>query len=177
MALELPKFSKKDKTSGGVAGGAKNDIVLKFTDFFEKNPWMKIVIPIVLFLILVIVFVFAILGDGVLTGDNEAGVDATAPSNEVQIIPDNNVIKDKEIVELIKQDPLSEDILASASYTGSVKGSSGLKTALIQIGSSNDTLTLSIGETVGDSEWELTEIYNDYVIFKAGELTKKLNLT
>lgn len=177
MALELPKFGKKDKETANVAGGAKNDIVLKFTDFFEKNPWMKIVIPIVLFLILVIVFVFAIMGDGVLMGDNEVDVDVTSLSNEVQIIPGNNIIKDKEIVDLIKNDPLSEDILASAAYTGSVVGTSGLKTALIQIGDSGDTLTLSVGETVGDSEWELTEIYSDYVIFKAGELTKKINLS
>ncbi len=175
MALELPKFSKKEKTAS-VAGG-KNDIVLKITDFFEKNPWMKVVIPIILFLILVIVFVFAILGDGVLTGDIDDTASVTAQTNEVQIIPGNNVIKDKEIVELIKNDPLSEDIIASAKYTGSVVGSSGLKTALIQVGSGSDKLVLSVGETVGDSEWELTEIYNDYVIFKAGELTKKINLS
>ena len=108
--------------------------------------------------------------------DNSDSVDTSTQSNEVQVIPGNNIIKDKEIVNLIDDDPLSPDILASAKYTGSVVGSSGLKTALIQIGSEGDTLTLCIGETVGDSNWELKEIAADYVIFKAGEITKKINL-
>jgi hypothetical protein len=80
---------------------------------------------------------------------------------------------DEEIVELIENDPLSEDILASAKYKGYVKGSSGLKTALIQIGSSGDTLTLAKGESVGS--WELIEVTSDYVVFKAGDVTKKIN--
>ena len=100
-----------------------------------------------------------------------------AESNEVQVIPGNNIIKDKELINLINDDPLSPDILSSAKYTGSVTGSSGLKTALIQIGSGNEILVLSIGETVGDSDWELKEIYTDYVIFRAGETTKKINLS
>ena len=102
--------------------------------------------------------------------------DTSVQSNEVQVIPGNNIIKDKEIVSLIDKDPLSPDILASATYTGSVVGSSGLKTALIQVGSQGDVLVLCVGETVGDSDWELKEISSDYVIFRAGKLTKKLDL-
>lgn len=171
MALELPKFTKKEKKSG-----EKSGITLKIAAFFEKNPIMKIVIPVILFLILVAVFLLVVFGDGILTGDNGDTGDVSANANEVQVIPGNNVIKDKEITELIDSDPLSPDILSSASYTGSVTGSSGLKTALIQVGSEGDVLVLSLGETIGDSGWELTEISSDYVVFKAGKLTKKLNL-
>lgn len=177
MALELPKFTKKQKNAGS-AGGAKNDIVLKFMNFFEKNPFMKIIIPVLLFIILVAVFLFVIFGDGILMGDEtDLTADVTGQTNEVQVIPGNNIINDKEIVELIDNDPLSQDILASAKYTGSVVGTSGLKTALIQIGTQGDRLVLSVGETVGDSSWELIEIADDYVVFKAGELTKKINLS
>lgn len=175
MALELPKFGKKDKEAG--ASKQKSDVALKIMDFFEKNPWMKIVIPILLFIILVVVFVFAMFGDGILSGGNDS-VDTNAPAqNEVSVLPGNNIIKDKEIVELIADDPLSEDILASAKYTGSVVGESGLKTALIQIGTVGDKLVLCAGETVGDSSWELVEIYDEYVVFKAGEITKKIKLS
>lgn len=177
MALELPKFAKKEKKVG-TAGGAKNDVTLKVMNFFEKNPAMKIIIPVLLFIILVAVFLFVIFGDGILMGEDEGSqTDVTAQTNEVQVIPGNNIINDKEIVELIDNDPLSQDILASAKYTGSVVGTSGLKTALIQIGSQSDRLVLSVGETVGDSSWELIEIADDYVVFKAGELTKKINLS
>ncbi len=175
MALELPKFSKKEKT---VSTGSKNGLTLKFAQFFEKNPIMKIVIPVILFLILVAVFLLVVFGDGILTGkDDTDSASTSVESNEVQVIPGNNIIKDKEIISLIDEDPLSPDILANAAYTGSVTGSSGLKTALIHIGSSGDILVLSMGETVGDSNWELIEISSDYVIFKAGEITKKINLS
>jgi len=172
MALELPKFTKKEKKPGENTG-----LTLKIAQFFEKNPFMKIVIPVVLFLILVAIFILVVFGDGILMDKEDPNADnSSAQSNEVQVIPGNNIIKDKEILELIDSDPLSPDILASATYTGSVVGSSGLKTALIQVGSQGDVLVLSMGETIGDSDWELVEISSDYVIFKAGKLTKKLDL-
>lgn len=171
MALELPKFTKKEKSSD------KPDITLQIARFFEKNPIMKILIPVILFLILVAIFIFVIFGDGILTNDDISdNVGTSTQSNEVQVIPGNNLIKDKEIAELIDNDPLSPDILSAASYTGSVVGSSGLKTALIQVGSEGDVLVLTVGETIGDSDWELKEISAEYVVFQAGKLTKKLDL-
>ena len=172
MALELPKFSKKEKTSGSKPG-----LTLQIAGFFEKNPIMKIVIPVILFLILVAIFIFVVFGDGILMQDDDTDLDnGSAQSNEVQVIPGNNIIKDKEILKLIDTDPLSPDILSSATYTGSVVGSSGLKTALIQVGSQSDTLVLTLGETIGESDWELKEISSEYVIFKAGKTTKKIDL-
>lgn len=172
MALELPKFTKKEKSSG-----AKPGITLQISSFFEKNPIMKIIIPVILFLILVAVFLFVVFGDGILTDNDDSQTSSdSVQSNEVQVIPGNNIIKDKEVVKLIDDDPLSPDILASATYTGSVVGSSGLKTALIQVGSQGDMLVLTVGETIGESDWELKEISSDYVIFKAGKITKKLDL-
>lgn len=171
MALELPKFTKKEKSSD------KPGITLQIAQFFEKNPIMKIVVPVILFLILVAIFIFVIFGDGVLTDDSSSDNTGTSTqSNEVQVIPGNNIIKDKEITKLIDSDPLSPDILSAASYTGSVVGSSGLKTALIQVGTQSDVLVLTVGETIGDSDWELIEIASEYVIFRAGELTKKLDI-
>lgn len=174
MALELPKLAKKEKKSSDQPGAT-----LKIAQFFEKNPAMKIVIPVVLFLILVAIFLFVVFGDGTIVEDNESDeIPGTSlQANQVQVIPENNsIIKDKEIAELIDDDPISPDILASAVYTGSVTGSSGLKTALIHIGSEGDVITLAVGETIGDSDWELKEIASDYVIFKAGKLTKKIDI-
>ena len=172
MALELPKFTKKEKTSG-----TKTGLTLQIASFFEKNPIMKFVVPIILFLILVAIFIFVVFGDGIIMENDDPNLnDGSAQSNEVQVIPGNNIIKDKEFVKLIDKDPLSPDILTSATYTGSVVGSSGLKTALIQVGSRGDMLVLTLGETIGESDWELKEISSDYVIFKAGKTTKKIDL-
>jgi hypothetical protein len=173
MALELPKFGSKNKTEKKTA--PKNDTMLKVMDFFDKNPIMKIIIPVVLFLILAGVLLVLIFGDGVLTNDHTTGTtDIQSNSNQVEILG-NNLIKDKEIVELIESDPLSEDVLASAKYKAYSSGSSGLKVAMIEIGSMGDTFSLSKGETIGS--WELVEITKEYVVFKAGEITKKLDLT
>ena len=175
MALELPKLGKKKDAA--VAGVPKNDLFIKLMSFFEKNPFMKIVIPAILLLLIVAIFLVVEFSDGILTGKDDENTSATTQvSNEVQLLPGNNIIKDMEVVELIKEDPLSQDILASAAYKGSVGGNSGMKTALIQIGDKNETLVLCEGETIGESSWELIEIADSYVIFKAGEITKKLNL-
>ena len=38
----------------------------------------------------------------------------------------------------------------------------------------DDVLVLSIGDTVGESSWEVIEITEDHVLFKAGEATKRI---
>lgn len=170
MALELPKLGNKQNKDNAAP---KTDVTLKVMEFFDKNPFMKILIPVVLFVILLAVFLFVIFGDGIII-DDDAVVDNSAATNQVEVLPDNNIIKDKTIVDLIENDPLSEDILASAVYKGCVTGSSGLKTASVSIGAEGDTLVLTLGETVGDSDWEVIEITSDYVVLKAGEITKTL---
>lgn len=171
MALELPKLGKK-ADQGNAA--PKVDVTLKVMEFFDKNPFMKILIPVVLFIILLAVFLFVIFGDGVILDDEGVLTDDSVATNQVEVLPGNNIIKDKTIVDLIESDPLSEDILATAVYKGCVTGSSGLKTASVKIGSEGDTLVLTLGETVGDSDWEVIEITSEYVVLKAGEITKTL---
>ncbi len=172
MALELPKFGSKEKKEKSAA--VKNDVLLKMMDFFDKNPLMKVLVPAVLFIIIAAIILFVIFGDGVLQGDN-TDIDTDNNSNYVQALPGDDIINDKEIVELINSDPLSPDILASAKYKGYVKSTNGRINALIEIGSTGDNLQVERGETVGDSAWELIEVNKEYVIFKAGEEQKKIN--
>lgn len=175
MALELPKFGNKEKKPAG--GGVKNDTFLKITEFFEKNPLLKIALPVLLFLIFAGIFAFIVFGDGVLLGDDDTITTDNPSSNTQQVdvlSPEgNNKVSDTDILALIKKDPLSPDILASAKYTGYTTGSSGLKTALVEVGN-GDKLVLSLGDTVDESEWEVIEITSDYIVFKAGETTKKI---
>ncbi len=170
MALELTRKS----------GGNKNpkpqvNILPKIEEFFQKNPIMKIVVPVIGFVIIVAVFLIIVFGDKVITEDPGTNTGTQTPnSNVVEVLPGDNNITDEKVLEIINKDPLSADILSSAKYKGFVSGSSGLKTALIQIGTKNDFLILAVGETVGDSSWEVIEINEDYVLFKAGNATKKL---
>lgn len=174
MALELPKLGKKDK--GEKVASPKNDVMLKIMDFFDKNPLMKILIPVLLFIIVAAIILFVVFGDGILHNDGVTdGTDIDANSNVVQALPSDDIIKDKEIIELINSDPLSPDILASAKYKGRVKGSNGRVNALIEIGSSGQSIQVERGETIGDSSWELLEVTTDYVIFEADGEQKKIN--
>ncbi len=170
MALELPKFGSKEKKDK--VSAPKNDTLLKVMDFFDKNPLMKVMVPLIIFIIILAIILFVVFGDGVLTGDNDEGIENN--SNYVQALPSDDIINDKEIVELIDSDPLSPDILASAKYKGFVKGSNGRVNALIEIGSLGDSLQVERGETIGDSSWELIEVNKEYVIFKAGDEQKKI---
>ncbi len=171
MALELTRKGNSPKKPK-----QPSNILPKIEEFFQKNPIMKIIIPVIAFIIIVSVFLLIVFGDNVFTDDDKPDSGTVAPdSNVVEVLPGNNEITDDKIIEIINDDPLSPDILSSAKYTGYVSGSSGLKTALIEIGTEKkDVLVLSIGETIGDSSWEITEIQKDYVLFKAGKITKKL---
>ena len=169
MALELTRKGGSNKKPK-----PQVNILPQIEEFFQKNPIMKIIIPVVGFVIIVAVFLIIVFGDKVLTEDPSADVGVQNPnSNVVEVLPGGNDVTDDKLLEIINKDPLSKDILAGAKYTGYVTGSSGLKTALIEL--RKDVLVLSVGETVGESSWELIEITEDHVLFKAGEATKKIN--
>lgn len=163
----------KGKKDGAAAAAKKPDAVLKIVEFFDKNPIMKIVVPAVLFIIVVAVVVFVIFGDGVLSGSDD---DVGTEPNEIIISQDTQteIKQDKEIVALIESDPLSEDILANAKYTGYLVGNTGLKIATIEVGSGGDVLVMAPGEKIDGSEWVLKECNKNYVIFEAGDVSKKI---
>ena len=54
MALELPKFTKKEKSSDTPG------ITLQVAQFFEKNPIMKIVVSVIGFIIIVVIFLIIV---------------------------------------------------------------------------------------------------------------------
>ena len=171
MALELTRKGGNKKKDAK----QQLDILPKIEEFFQKNPIMKIVVPVIGFVIIVVIFLIIVFGDKVFFEEPQVDTNVQNPnSNIIEVLPGGNEITDEKVLDIINDDPLAADILASAKYKGYVTGSSGLKTALIQIGSKNDFLVLSIGETVGDSSWELIEITDDHVLFKAGDTTKKI---
>jgi hypothetical protein len=102
--------------------------------------------------------------------------DEITTTDYVNVYYGNDVTIDAELETLIESDPLSSDILSTAVYRGYVCGSSGLKSATIQIGSEGTVVVLSQGEKIGNSEWEVVEINPQYVIVEAGDVQRKLQL-
>jgi hypothetical protein len=171
MALELTRKGGNKKKDAK----QQIDILPKLEEFFQKNPIMKIVVPVIGFIIIVVIFLIIVFGDKVFFEEPDTDTGVQNPnSNIIEVLPGGNEITDEKVLDIINDDPLAADILASAKYKGYVTGSSGLKTALIEIGTKKDFLVLAVGETVGDSSWELIEITDDHVLFKAGDTTKKI---
>ena len=112
-------------------------------------------------------------GDNVFSTTNK---DEIITTDYVNVYDGKDVTLDSELETLIGSDPLSSDILSTAVYRGYVCGSSGLKTAIIQIGSDGTNLALTQGEKIGGSEWEVIEINPQYVIVEAGDVQRKLEL-
>ena len=122
------------------------------------------------------VFLYLTLGDGVLSDDYGQGSTVT-PSGETEtvlVVPAGENIQDsaqaKELYELIDKDPLSEDILVKAEYKGCTIGSSGLRVAVLV--NSGVSYKLTVGDTLGKSQWKVTEITETQITFSSG-VTKK----
>ncbi len=147
--------------------------------FFKKNTFMKYVIPVMIFLVIVAVFLAL-----VFSGDEMDPIDNTNPSSisgasdeSVAVLPDgSNIVgsTDKSLSDLIKNDPLSPDILVDAEYHGCVIGAGSSRHGIIENG--GISYTLAIGETLGGSSWEVTEITTETITLSAGKLTKTLTL-
>lgn len=146
-------------------------------EFFRKNSFLKYVIPIAIFLVVIGVFLAV-----TMLGDTLSEEEETMPSNiissgdqTVAVLPnDQNVVgtTDSDLEALIERDPLSEDILAKAEYKGCVSYSNGYKVAIVNNGGIDYELT--VGDCLGDSSWQVTEISDSSITFSAGTQQKTL---
>lgn len=168
---KLKNFGKKDSNSSKKGMGSVGE-------FFKKNAFMKYLIPIMIFIIAIAVFLVMVFSDGSLSEELDPlpseGISPT--DNAAVILPnDSNVVgnTDSDLSDLIKRDPLSEEILAKAKYIGCVIGASGSRRVAI-INNGGIEYELSVGENLGESSWQVAEITEAEVTFTAGSKTKTL---
>lgn len=175
MAFE--GFNEMLKSIGKKDSGSKSKSN-SVSEFFKKNPFMKYLIPIMIFIICIAVFLAVVFGDGSL-GEEMQPLPTEGVSNTddtAVVLPNgSNIVgvTDPNLSDLIRRDPLAEEILAKAKYNGCViVASSSYRIAIVENGGIE--YMLSVGETLGDSAWEVTEITEAAVTFTAGGTTKVL---
>ncbi len=165
---KLKNLGKKDSDSPKKGVG----------DFFKKNAFLKYLIPVMVFIIATAVLLALVFSDGTFGKEMEPipseGVSPT--DNTAVILPnDSNIVgsTDPGLDALIQRDPLSEEILAAAKYNGCViVASSSMRVAIINNGGVE--YRLCVGDCLGDSSWQVTEITQSAVTFTAGNTTKTL---
>lgn len=171
LSEKLKNFGKKDLGSSIKISGTVGE-------FFKKNAFMKYLIPIMIFIIAIAVFLVMVFSDGTL-GEDLAPLpsEGLSPTGDAAVIlpNDTNVAgnTDPDLSALIKRDPLSEEILAKAKYIGCVIGASGSHRVAI-ISNGGIEYRLSVGESLGESSWQVAEITEAEVTFTAGGKTKTL---
>lgn len=179
MAFE--GLNEKLKSLGKKEAGSNRKGDGKISQFFQKNPTMKYLIPVMLFIISIAVFLAFVFGDGSLNKPlgplPTEGV--TSTDDTAVVLPnDSNIIgsADPNLSALIQRDPSSEQILARAKYTGCViVASSSHRIAIINNGGVE--YRLSVGDTLGESAWRVDEITESAITFAAGSSTKTLKFS
>lgn len=158
----IAKITGKNKEPTSGSAKKKNSISL----FFEKNPKMKVIIAAIAIIVSVAVAVIVAMSYARPKTDLSTDVTIAADSN-VDVLPD--LERDVGSKDYEGRDPFSENVLDSAKLTG-IYDFYGYKTATLQ--TSVKSYTLREGDSVGNSEWVVSEITDNSITIISGEKTK-----
>ncbi len=153
-------------------GGQKKDARAgsSFVKFFEKNPKMKILIPVIFLVIAAIVaavFIFSGIGT-----DTDVDPNSVPAGASVDVLP---MLERGEGVSLADGvDPFAEDVIANAKLTGIFYNSDGFRTAILQ--TEFASYIVQVGDYVGDSSWLVEEITDSDATFSTGEKVRTISL-
>ncbi len=165
-------FKKKD---GAGAGKVKDDGRRNkgITQFLEKNPKMKIIIPAILLVISLLVALVIIINTGRVSL-------APIPADEknaskVDVLPKD--VRDYEDLKLDDGDMLDKDgdVLSHPKVTSIMYNSDGFYTATVE----TDTASyphLQVGDYVGSSSWLVENITETQVTFSLGDETVEVEV-
>ena len=160
MNMDIKDLIAKLKSGGGKSSAKGGS---GFTAFFDKNPKMKIIIPIVLIAISVLVAIVIIVTtespefDTTPVGGGEA--------QNVDVLPED--VRELENIELADGNVFDEVDLANAKVTAIVYNSEGYYTATLQTKLKPDGVTIKVGDKIG--EWLVESIDDNEVVFTLGE--------
>jgi Tfp pilus assembly protein PilP len=156
----IAKITGKNKD--GSAGKVKKNSV---SMFFERNPKMKYIIAVIA--IMVSAAVAVVLALSYRSSKPDLDTNVTANKNQqVEILPqiEREVASDYD-----GKDPFVENILDGAKLTG-VYETYGYMSATLQ--TTKKSYTLFEGDTLGDSDWTVSEITSNSITLVSGDKTK-----
>lgn len=141
------------------------------TKFFEKNPKMKIIIPIMLILIAAGVTVGIVVVNS--SVDTEVKEQPSVSAKTVEVLP----IAEGRTQEAVPQNanPFSEDVIANAKLRGILYNSNGYRTVIIE--TQYAAYTLQVGDYVGSSQWLTSDITDSSVTFTLGDKSRTISMS
>jgi large-conductance mechanosensitive channel len=155
------KITGKNKDSAGSKPKKQNAV----SAFFEKNPMMKYVVAIIAIAVAVFVALTVVWSSRNSKPELDTNITANANS-EVEVLP--QIERDKG-GEYEGKDPFVENILDGAKLTG-IYETYGYKSATLE--TTRKSYTLYEGDTVGDSDWVVSEITDKSITLVSGDKTK-----
>ena len=163
LIAKITGKKKGDSAEASVGGNKKknNSVAL----FFEKNPMMKYVIAVIAVVISLAVALTIIISSKKSNPQIDTNVSVNA-SDTVEVLPQI----EREIGgEYEGKDPFAENVLDGAKLTG-IYDVFGYKSATLQ--TTTKSYTLYEGDTVGDSDWTVSEITDKSITLVSGDKTK-----
>lgn len=158
----IAKITGKNKEAKIGSSKKKNSISM----FFERNPKMKYIIAFIAIVVSVAVAVVVAMSYSRPKTDLSTDVTIGADAN-VDVLPElERDVGDKDYN---GRDPFNENVLDAAKLTG-IYDFYGYKTATLQ--TSVKSYTLREGDSVGDSEWIVSEITENSITIVSGDKTK-----
>ena len=157
----IAKITGKNKDAPAGGRKKKNSVSM----FFEKNPKMKLVIAIIA--IAVSLAVAVAVAASYMKSKPDLNTDVKVNTNEsVEVLPQ---IERERGGEYEGKDPFTENILDGAKLTG-IYETYGYRSATLQ--TTRKSYTLSEGDSVGDSDWIVSEITDKSITLVSGDKTK-----
>ena len=157
----IAKITGKNKESAAMSRKRENSISL----FFQNNPKMKAIVAIIAIFISVAVAVTIILTYRNTKPDLDTNVTAN-PDAAVDVLPQ---LEREQGGSYNGRDPFNENVLDGAKLTG-IYDFYGYKTATLQ--TSTKSYTLREGDSVGGSDWIVSEITDNSITINSGTKTK-----
>lgn len=168
MNMDIKDVIAKLKSGKGGKKNARKKNA--FNAFFEKNPKMKIILPLV-FIVIAAVVAALIIISGIKT---DSGLDETVtnPAQSVDVLPMIERSEGETVAEGV--DPFSEDVIANAKIKGMVYNSDGYRTVIVE--TKLRSYVLQVGDYVPGSEWLVESITDSSVTFSLGEKTRTVEM-
>lgn len=161
-------FAKLKKGNGSGGGGSKRPG--GFVAFFDKNPKMKIIIPVILIVISVLAALIIIFT----TEKNPVGDIPTgngANGEHVEVLPED--VRNLEDIEVDGNDVFDDVDVSHAKITAIMVNSDGYYTATM-VTDSQSYPHLQVGDYIGGSSWLVENITDTTVTIALGE--KKVDI-
>lgn len=162
MNMDIKDLIAKLKSGSGKdskkAGGSS------LTAFLDKNPKMKIIIPVVLIVISVLVAVVIIVTTK--SPDIDTTPVGSGEAQQVDALPQD--VRDLEDIEIEGGNVFDEVDVANAKITAIIKNSDGYYTAVMET-KTNSYSTLNVGDYINGSSWMVEDITDDSVLIALGE--------